>query len=222
MSYFSKEFIKFFKELSKNNEREWFHANKKRYETHVKNPFKEFVTLMIDEVQKVDPSVVIAPKDAIFRINRDIRFSKDKTPYKTNVSAAISAGGKKDHSRPGIYFEMGHKNFGIYSGCYMPDKNQLERIRYAMAEEPKQFAIIISSKKFKSMWGEIQGDKNKRIPKEFHEALEIQPLIANKQFYVMAKFDVDKILDPKLPKLIMDYYKSAKPMGDFFMEAIYK
>ena len=65
-------------------------------------------------------------------------------------------------------------------------------------------------------------DRNKRIPKEFHEALEIQPLIANKQFYVMAKFDVDKILDPKLPKLIMDYYKSAKPMGDFFMEAIYK
>ena len=222
MAYFSKEFIKFFKELSKNNEREWFHANKKRYETHVKNPFKAFVTLMIDEVQKIDSSVVIAPKDAIFRINRDIRFSKDKTPYKTNVSAAISAGGKKDHTRPGIYFEMGHEIFGIYSGCYMPDKNQLERIRYAMAEEPKKFTKLISNKKFKTTWGEIQGDKNKRIPKEFQEAMEIQPLIANKQFYVMAKFDADKILDSKLPKLIMDHYKAAKPMGDFFMEAIYK
>ena len=221
MNYFSEDFIQFFQDLSKNNEREWFHANKKRYESQVKNPFKAFVTLMIDEVQKLDASVVIAPKDAIFRINRDIRFSKDKTPYKTNVSAAISAGGKKDHTRPGIYFEMGADNFGIYSGCYMPDKKQLESIRYAMAEDPKVFAKIISNKKFKSTWGEIQGDKNKRIPKEFHEALEVQPLIANKQFFVMKKFDADKILDPKLPKIVIDHYKTAKPLGDFIMNAIY-
>jgi len=96
MSYFTKDFIKFLKGLNKNNEREWFHANKKDYVTHVKDPFKAFVQLIIDKMQKVDPTVVITPKDAIFRINRDIRFSKDKTPYKTNVSAAISAGGRKD------------------------------------------------------------------------------------------------------------------------------
>lgn len=221
MAHFTKEYLQFFEDLTKNNEREWFHANKKRYEAHVKTPFKNFVQLMIDKIQAVDPSVIIAPKDAIFRINRDIRFSKDKTPYKTNASAAISAGGRKDHSKPGIYFEMGYERFGIYSGVYMPDKNQLQLIREAMASQPKEFIKILKAKKFKDFWGEIHGDKNKRIPKEFREVAEDQPLIFNKQFYVMAMFDADKILDPKLDKMIMDHYRAAKPMGDFFYEAIH-
>ena len=221
MSYFTKDFLKFFQELSKNNQREWFHANKKSYETHVKNPFKSFVQIIIDKVQAIDPTVVIAPKDAIFRINRDIRFSKDKTPYKTNVSAAISAGGRKDHSRPGIYFEMGAENFGIYSGVYMPDKTQLQNIRESIVTNPKEFEKILKDKKFKKYWGEIHGEKNKRVPKEFKEDIITQPLIANKQFYVMTKFDADKILDPKLDKIIIDHYLAAKPMGDFFYEAIH-
>jgi len=107
----SHNLVLFFKIMG--SEREWFHANKKDYETHVKNPFKEFVQLIIDKVQEVDPTVVILPKDAIFRINRDIRFSKDKTPYKTNVSAALSADGRQDHSKTGIYSEMGAEKFGI-------------------------------------------------------------------------------------------------------------
>ena len=221
MSYFTKDFLKFFQELSKNNQREWFHANKKSYETHVKNPFKSFVQIIIDKVQAIDPTVVIAPKDAIFRINRDIRFSKDKTPYKTNVSAAISAGGRKDHSRPGIYFEMGAENFGIYIGVYMPDKTQLQNIRESIVTNPKEFEKILKDKKFKKYWGEIHGEKNKRVPKEFKEDIITQPLIANKQFYVMTKFDADKILDPKLDKIIIDHYLAAKPMGDFFYEAIH-
>jgi len=177
---------------------------------------------MIDKVQEVDPTVVIAPKDAIFRINRDIRFSKDKTPYKTNVSAAISAGGRKDHSRPGIYFEMGAENFGIYSGVYMPDKTQLQNIREGIVSYPKEFEKILKDKKFKKLWGEMQGEKNKRVPKEFKEDIITQPLVANKQFFVMTKFDADKILDPKLDKIIMDHYLAAKPMGDFFCDAIYR
>ena len=222
MAHFTKDFLKFFQGLAKNNEREWFHANKKDYETHVKNPFKNFVQLIIDKMQAVDPTVVILPKDAIFRINRDIRFAKDKTPYKTNVSAAISAGGRKDHSKPGIYFEMGAEKFGIFSGVYQPDKNQLQNIREGIASQPKEFEKILKDKKFKKIWGEIQGEKNKRIPKEFKEEVETQPLIANKQFYVMAQFDADKILDPKLDKIIMEHYLAAKPMGDFFYEAIYR
>lgn len=222
MPHFTKDFIKFFQDLTKNNDREWFHANKKNYEVHVKNPFKDFVQLIIDKMQEVDPTVVILPKDAIFRINRDIRFAKDKTPYKTNVSAAISAGGRKDHSKPGVYFEMGAENFSIYSGVYQPDKNQLQSIREGIASQPKEFEKILNDKKFKKFWGEIHGEKNKRIPKEFKEDVETQPLIANKQFYVMTQFDADKILDPKLDKIVMEYYLAAKPLGDFFYEAIYR
>jgi len=121
-----------------------------------------------------------------------------------------------------IYFEMGHDKFGIYSGVYMPDKNQLQSIRESIVSHPKEFAKILKAKKFQSFWGEIHGEKNKRIPKEFREDAEIQPLIFNKQFYVMTQFDADKILDPKLDKIIMDHYMAAKPMANFFYEAIYR
>ncbi len=220
MSHFTKEFQTFFKELEKNNNREWFHANKKRYEAYVKKPFEEFIALMIDKLQAFDPAIVITPKDAIFRIHRDVRFSKDKSPYKVQVSAIISKGGRKDMSTPGIYLELNHEKFGIYSGAYMPDKHQLQGIREAIASDTKTFKKLIKAKAFVNKFGNIQGEKNKRIPKEFQEAAEIEPLIANKQFYYVANLDADTIFDPKLPKIITDHYKAAKPLSDFLSEAM--
>lgn len=220
MSHFTKEFLKFFKELEKNNQREWFHANKKRYEEHAKQPFEDFVTLMIDQMQAIDPTIVITPKDAIFRIHRDVRFSKDKSPYKVQVSGIISRGGRKDMSTPGIYLQLNHKEFGIYSGAYRPDKNQLQGIREAIASDMKGFKKLISAKSFVNKFGTIQGEKNKRVPGEFKELVEEQPLIANKQFYYVANLDPETILDPKLPKLVLDYYKAAKPVSDFLSAAM--
>ncbi len=220
MQYFTKEFIKFFKDLEKNNDREWFHANKKRYEEHVKTPFFDFIEVMIDKMQAIDATIVITPKDAIFRIHRDVRFSKDKSPYKVQVSAIISKGGRKDMSTPGIYIQANHKEFGIYSGAYKPDKNQLQGIREAIASDLSGFKKLTKAKSFINKFGAIQGEQNKRIPKEFQEALEEQPLIANKQFYYVANLSNEVILDPKLPKIVMDHYKAALPMSNFLSEAM--
>ena len=101
MIYFTKDFIGFFSDLENNNNRDWFHENKKRYETSVKGPFESLVSALISELSKVYPEMTITPKDAIFRINRDIRFSKDKSPYKTHMAALISPGGKKDKTTSG-------------------------------------------------------------------------------------------------------------------------
>ena len=90
MKYFTKDFAAFFKDLEKNNNREWFHENKKRYEDSVKNPFHNFVEELIGGLSDIFPTLTIQPKDAIFRIHRDVRFSKDKTPYKIHASALIS------------------------------------------------------------------------------------------------------------------------------------
>ena len=96
MQYFIPDFIEFFKELAANNNKDWFDINRKRYTDVIKEPFKKFVLDLIVEVGKVNPKIKdIEPKDCIFRINRDIRFSKDKTPYKMNVSALIAPGGKR-------------------------------------------------------------------------------------------------------------------------------
>ena len=94
-TYFNHQFVDFFKELSKNNNTQWFNENKKSYETHVKLPFIKFIDDLIIEMSKLDETIAIEAKDAITRINRDIRFSKDKSPYKMHVSAIISAKGKK-------------------------------------------------------------------------------------------------------------------------------
>ena len=91
MAWFEKEFIAFFLELEVNNHKEWFHENKKRYEQYVKEPFYNFVAEMIKRINKDDPSIAIEPKEAIFRINRDIRFSKDKQPYKNYYHALVRA-----------------------------------------------------------------------------------------------------------------------------------
>lgn len=221
MAYFSQDFIAFFKELSANNYREWFHENKKRYEDHVKNPFKDFVQLMIDRVQEVDRNVVLTPKDAIFRINRDIRFSKDKTPYKTNVSAVISSGGRKNASlSDGMYIEFGAEHASIYGGAYMLDKNQLQLVREAIASNLEEFANLLKAEEFATKFGSLHGDEHKRLPKEFKEVAAVQPLIFKKSFYFFSKFEPSIILKDDLPEILMDYYEAGRPVANFLAKAM--
>ena len=219
MAYFTKDVLKFLKDLGKNNNRDWFKTNKNRYVEHIKEPFEAFIQVMIDEMQKLDRNVLITPKDAIFRIYRDTRFSKDKTPYKTYISAIVSRGGRKNRSSPGVYLQFSAEDARIYSGAYELDKSGLQNVREGIASNLKEFDKLINDKKFKNRFGEVQGEKNKRIPKEFQEIAKEQPLIANKQFYYFAKFEPEFILDPKLPKKLIDYYKIAQPLGDFLWNA---
>lgn len=219
MAYLTQEFLTFLKELAANNDRDWFNQHKKRYEEHVKKPFENFVGALIAEMQKLDPNVLITPKDAIFRIHRDTRFSKDKSPYKTHVSAIVSRVGRKDRSSPGMYVQISAEDVSVYSGAYEPDKNELQNIREAIASNPGEFEKLINDKNFKAKFGEIRGEKNKRLPKELEAAAAKQPLIANKQFYYFAKFDPEIALKPDLPKILMDCYKAGQPLGDFLWRA---
>lgn len=220
MPHFNKDFIKFFKDLEKNNEREWFHANKKRYAENVKEPFAAFVGLMLDKMMALDSRIVITPKDAIFRINRDIRFSKDKSPYKLHAAAILSYGGRKNMNAPGIYLQFNHKHAAIYSGHYMLDTKQLRKVREHIAANLKEFNKLIKQKKFVETFGEILGEKNKRIPKEFQPIADSQPLIANKSFYYVAELTPKVLLEDDLPKIVMDHYKVSRPLGAFFEAAL--
>ena len=220
MSHFTKDFLKFFKELRKNNNRDWFNKNKPRFIEHVKEPFESFIQDLIDEYRKIDPSISISPKESIFRIYRDTRFSKDKTPYKEHVSGIISPGGRKDMTTPGIYIQLNDVDARIYSGVYQPDKNQLQSIRTAIAGDLKGFKKLISKKAFVDAYGEVRGEKNKRLPKEFVEAAEEQPLIFNKGFYYFTSLKPNTILEKNFAKTVMKYYKIAKPLSDFLASAI--
>jgi uncharacterized protein (TIGR02453 family) len=158
--YFTKETIAFFKDLTKNNNREWFNDNKSRFKEHVEMPFHTFVNRLIEKIKELDPRITITSKEAVFRIYRDIRFSKDKTPYKEHISALISRGGRKDHSTPGLYIELRKEGLHIYSGVYEPNPAQLSQIRNYIAANLKDFEKALTDKKFVKRFGKILGEKN--------------------------------------------------------------
>jgi uncharacterized protein (TIGR02453 family) len=142
MKYFTREYIQFFEELEKNNNKEWFHSNKKRYNKHVKEPLMQFVTDVITELQKLDPQIDIDPKKCIKRINKDVRFSKDKTPYKMRSFVHIYKGDKMDPITA-VAFQMGAKNMGIMNGYYMPTAERLQHIRDKIQSDPEDLKSCI-------------------------------------------------------------------------------
>ncbi len=219
MAYFENDFINFFKELEKNNDRDWFKANKPRYEKVVKQPFEAFIGDLINTIAKEDKSLIIAPKECIFRIYRDVRFSKNKDPYKLNTSAIICPKGRKGKDYPGIYVDLNHQHFRFYSGCYFPSKEALADIRYEIAAKPKDFRKLISSKKFMDLFGEVLGDKNKILPKDLKEPANTEPLIFNKAFYFFHQDDPKALLQEDLMDKCLSYFKVAKPVNDWLIRA---
>jgi uncharacterized protein (TIGR02453 family) len=219
MKFFTPSFFEFFEGLSSNNNKPWFDEHRPIYEKEVKKPFSLFVQEMILRIHQEDPAVQIEPKDAIVRINKDIRFSKDKEPYKLHVGAMISAKGKKDKMFPGIYIELAADAIRFYGGCYFLDPIKLQALRSRISEYPEEFRSAYQEKDFKDLFGEIQGEKNKRIPAEFLEAAITEPFIANKQFYFGAELDKSLILSDNLADELMRYYRASRKLNDFFQEA---
>ena len=169
MIFFEVDFLNFLADLEVNNNREWFNANKNRFKTKVETPFQTFIERMIVLLQKEDPRIKMTAKESIFRIYKDVRFSKDKSPYKTHMSALITAFGKKEISAPGFYLEFRADRFHIYSGIYEPGPEILHKIRTYIATHLNEFKKLYLSKSFIERFGEIRGEKNKVISKEFKE-----------------------------------------------------
>lgn len=211
------DYFNFFDELTKNNSKEWFDIHRKEYENYVKKPFKKLVDEIILEIFKIDSRIQIESKDAIFRINRDIRFSKDKTPYKTHCSAVIAPKGKKDMVNPGIYFELNSSGMIIYGGIYNPNSEELGKIRIYLAENLQEFQSIINEKIFLDYFdGKILGEKSKRIPKELNEAAKIEPLLFNKAFYYTNSYSKKEVLNSGVKELVVSNYLASMPFINFF------
>lgn len=220
MRYFDKDFSIFFEELEKNNTKEWFDKNRKRYERSVKKPFKEFVLKLVDTLQELYPNKDLSNKYSIMRINRDVRFSKDKTPYKVQMSSIILPNGKGNKTLPGFYIQANHKDIRVYSGAHMLDKKQLNAIRLYIKDNLNEFNSLIKSPDFSNTFGEIQGKKHKRIPIDFKEMEAIQPLIANKEFYWFFKLPSKELTSDSIVNQLVDKYKKSLPVNHFFERAL--
>ena len=214
-SHFTPDFFDFFKELAPNNNKEWFDENRKRYKRVGKEPFENFVIDLIEMVKKHDKTVNVLPKDCIFRINRDVRFSKNKEPYKIQMSAVVNAGGKKNITKPGIYTEVTPEWVRVYMGVYSPDKMQLLNLRTAIAKKGAAFNKLISNTDFVKTFGEVRGEKNVRIDKSLQEAAKKQDLILNKNFYFFHQMDPIYALKDDFIDRIEKIYLIGKPLSDF-------
>ncbi|MEZ4994418.1 MAG: DUF2461 domain-containing protein [Saprospiraceae bacterium] len=220
MALFTTDFLHFFEELSQNNHKDWFHKNKRRYENAVKRPFETLVGELIEKIRPYDPDLLITPKDAILRINRDIRFSQDKAPYNTYVTAFISRGGRKDKSIPGFFIRLSPDMLGIMTGCYGPDKAQLNLIREAILQQPDRWHSISTAPSFREKLGDVKGETNKRLPAPFAEASDRLPILANKQFYTLTELPAQSILSEMLSDDLMEYWHTAYPFNQFLLNAI--
>lgn len=209
MKYFTENYLKFFEGLAFNNDKSWFDKHRKEYEDHVREPFKKYTADMIKEISKFDKRLgKIEPKDVMFRINRDIRFSNDKTPYNLWLSAAIIPGGKKKNL-PGYYYRFAVDGVSIGGGHYHPDKDQLQTIRKKLVKNGPEFKKLLSSAGFKKHWGELHGEENKIIPKEFKAAAVKNSMIKKKEFTFWEELPATEVINSELFAEMAKKFKAA-------------
>ena len=216
----SNDTLKFLKELSKNNNKDWFEKNRKRYD-NAQTEIKSFIAEWIKLYGKKDESIAhLDPKKCIFRINRDVRFSADKSPYKKNLGAYLTKGGK-DTNLAGFYLhiEPGACFFG--AGNYMPMPDQLAKIRQEIDYNFSDFKKIISSKKFKENFGDLnEENKLKRPPKDYDETNNAIEYLKLKGFTVFHKISDQELTSKDFARTITELCSTVKPFIDFLNGAI--
>lgn len=215
----TKTYAGFFKELSKNNHKEWFHANKKRYENDVKAPFMQLLETLFPSLRKWDDRILADPKKAVFRINKDIRFSKDKSPYNTLMKAGFSPEGKKS-IYPGYYLGIDSENVHVGGGLFMVQTAELKKVREYISRKPEELIKISTKRNFTDNFGKLKGDKAKRIDKSFLPTAEKTDLIYNKQFFAFAEFPVAPFYgSDELAEEILNHFELINPLNTYLNKA---
>ena len=213
MQAIPKNTISFLKELKLNNNREWFNENKDRFST-IRSQVKIFAQEVNDSLNVSDN----IEKIKIFRIYRDLRFSKDKTPYKKNIGMAFHRA--KPELRGGYYLEISADESFIAVGFWNPNKEDLLRIRKEIEIDGQEFKRIINQKKIKDIWGDLKGDEVKTSPKGFTSEHEHIDLIKKKQFIFIKILKEEEILDKSFQKQLVSYFVSIRPFFDYMSEIL--
>ena len=214
-----KQIFNFLGELSQNNHKEWMDGNRSRY-LEAKRNFEELIGVLLAGLVKIEPELGgITPKNCIFRINRDIRFSKDKSPYKNNFGAFISEDGKKSLS-PGYYLHMQPGESFLAGGMYMPPGDQLKKIRQEIDYDYAGLKEIVEAPEFISFFDKLQGEKLKKAPQGYpvdHPNIEALKL---KSYIVMHRLKDETLLQTDFPDYAIKVFEALKPLNDWLKVAV--
>lgn len=209
-----KSALDFFKKLEKNNNREWFNEHKKEFkaiETEVKNIY----TIIFENIKSHDD----VDKLKMFRIYRDVRFSKDKTPYKTHFGGSFHR--TKPKLRGGYYLHLAPNNQSfLATGFWEPNKDDLFRIRKEFEMDDQEMRKIISNKKFKSVWGSLLGDELKTAPRDFDKEHPAIDLIKKKQYIFTIKYTDKEVTSIDFLKEVDTSFKAIRPYFDYMSDVL--
>jgi uncharacterized protein (TIGR02453 family) len=218
---FSKKMPAFFRGLERNNTREWFAPRKELFETEVRGPMIELVGLVNEDLKKFAIDNVVAnPAKAIYRLYRDTRFSKDKTPYKTHIGATFPRMGLPKHAGAGFYFGVSHKHVEVAGGMYMPGPEELSAVRRAMVVDSARFLKLVGAKALLRKVGVLQGEKLKRPPKGFEDGSAVGELLKHKQLYFYATLDSKLALSPRIRREVVERFAAMAEVMQWFNDVL--
>jgi uncharacterized protein (TIGR02453 family) len=221
MTTISKNTFTFLKDLKNNNNRDWFMDNKPKY-LDAKLEFEGFIDALIAEISKFDNSIGHhTGKECVFRIYRDVRFSKDKSPYKTHLGAHISSAAKKSeiHSRAGYYIHIGPGESMLAGGAYLPQGSWIKAIRQEISYNANDLKKIINGKKFKEYFGEIEGEKLKKAPKGYEPDHPEIELLRYKSFLATHKVSDKEVNSATFLSQATNVFKVLHPFDEFLNRA---
>ena len=213
----SKEGFDFLKQLKNNNNREWFNANKDLYLTSHQNVIS-FADGLLELMSKQDNIETVSGKKSLYRIYRDVRFSKNKAPYKSHWGGYFTRATQL--LRGGYYFHIEPDNSFIGGGFWQPNSEDLKRIRMSIAADDSELRAVLSDKKFKKTFGELMGDQVKTAPQGYKKDHPSIDLLRFKQFLVMKKFTDKEVLDDGFTKEVIKTFAAMRPLFDYMSEVL--
>jgi len=220
---FPKDFFAFFRELKANNERPWFEANKQRFKDSVQAPMALFITAMQPRLAKVSKSFVADPRPnggSMFRIYRDVRFSRDKRPYKENAGCQFRHASAKDVHAPGFYMHFSNDEVFYGGGMYMPEPPALGKIRDAIVARPAAWKAAKADKAFVKAYGKLGGDDTlTRAPRGYDPEHPLIEDIKKKSFFAMHESSATAAQSAKFPDAVAEAFRAATPLMKFLCAA---
>ncbi|MGL1893402.1 MAG: DUF2461 domain-containing protein [Spirochaetaceae bacterium] len=212
MENFSIESTTFLKDLLQNNNREWFQDNKERYTNFLINPFKQLVRSLSEYMLTIDPEFVVEPKvdKTISRINKDIRFSKDKTPYKTHIFITFKKKDKDWNSKPAFFLEIGPVSYSYGMGMLMPNPNSMKSIRKYIDTDPEAFETLLNSYSYSDVF-KIKGDSYTKKKSPYSDKINDFYLKKN-IFFSKSRSSDDGLYNDDLYKLVIEDFKLIAPL----------
>jgi uncharacterized protein (TIGR02453 family) len=217
---FPREALTFFRGLARNNNREWFLPRKEVFEECVRQPMLQLIEALNGALLDFAPAYVTDPGKAMYRIYRDIRFSSDKTPYKTHVAASFSRRGMAKHAAAGYYFEVSVREIGVAGGIYLPPPESLKIMRRHFAARHEDFRALAGCSKVQKLFGELQGERLARVPKGWPADHPAADLLRYKQCYVYTALDAAIATTPRLFSELVAHFRAMAPLLDFLNEPL--